>query len=169
MLTSTKKIALCGVLSALAISIMFILGLTGVGVYIGPVISSCILFPILSKFGPKTALLSYLVIAILCLILIPDKEQAIFFCCFGWYPVALVFIDRIKSRALRILIKFSVYSAIVAIMYGFLLRLLGIDPKFSEMKIINITFFSVGAICFIMLDFIYIKAILLWKRISKRI
>ena len=123
-----KRIALCGLLGALAIVIMFLFSMIGVGAYGGPFVASLVLIPIVDEYDAKTALVCYAAVAALGLLILPDRELAVFFMCYGWYPVAETFISCIDCKPLQLIIKLVIYAAILGTVYGIMAKLMG----FSE-------------------------------------
>ena len=105
--------AVCGLLSALALVIMLLFSVIGVGAYAGPFVASLVLIPIVDEFDVRTALISYAAIAVLGLLIMPDRELAVVFLCYGWYPVAETFISCIGSKGLQLLVKLIVYAAML--------------------------------------------------------
>ena len=164
MRSAAGKIAVCGVFAALAVVIMLFWGITGIGTFAGPFIASAVLVPILEEYGSAAALTVYAAIAILTLLISPDREMALFFLLFGWYPVGCRMIERLPGKLLRIAVQLAVYAAIITLLYGVLLRLLGIDPGFFEAaKWANRLMAVLGAACFLLLGRIYGKLALLWR------
>ena len=160
----SNKIALCSMMSAVSVVILFLSSLIGVGTYAGPLIASISILPVLDEFGIKTALTTFFAAAFIGIMILPDRELAVFYLLFGWYPAALTGILRIRSRFVRILIELAIYGAIIWLMYGVIVKLLGIDPGFIESaKWLNIGMAAAGALCFLLLAPLYTKFILIWR------
>lgn len=87
MKSSSKQIALCGLLAALGIVILLLAGWIGVGTYIGPMLAGLLLLPVQSKYSTKLALTLWAAMGLLSLFLVTDTEETlIFLAFFGWYP-----------------------------------------------------------------------------------
>ena len=127
-----KRMALCGIFSALAIVIMFLFSLIGVGAYGGPFVASLLLIPIVDEYDAKTALVCYAAVAALGLMVLPDRELAVFYLCYGWYPVAETFISLIDSKLAQILVKLVIYAAIIGTVYGIMAKLMGFSENVPE-------------------------------------
>lgn len=160
----SKTMAFSGVFCAMALVIMFFASLIGVGTYAGAITAAAALIPINEEFGSKTAVTAWAAISILAMILMPDRELALFFVCFGWYPMALRTLYKIKPRLLRIAVKLALYLILIGLMYGVLCSILGIDPELSEnTRIMNISLLIAGGFTFLLCDAAYSRLILLWQ------
>ena len=159
-----QTIAFSGIFCALALVIMFMTSLLGLFTYAGPIAAAVTLIPIREEFGVKTGITAWAAISILSMILLPDREMALFFVCFGWYPLALRPVHRIKPKLLRIAASLAIYLALVLLMYGVLCGVLGIDPELAEnTRILNIALLVTGALTFLLCDAAYCRMLLLWQ------
>ena len=82
----SRKVALCGVLCGLAVVVLLLGGLFSLAVYCAPLLAMAVLLPVLEEYGPGTAGAAYGAVAILALLLVPDREAALVYVFFGWYP-----------------------------------------------------------------------------------
>ena len=110
----SKQIALCGLLCALAVTMLLLGGILGIGMFAGPILAMAVLLPILEEYGAKTAAAAYGAAAILALLLVPDRETALVFAFFGWYPLLRPRLDRVHSCPVRLLVKLAVCNAVMA-------------------------------------------------------
>lgn len=118
------QIALGGIITALCIIMMFSVGLFPVLVYVFPMLSSLLIFILNYECGVKTALTSYAATSFLSLILSPDKESALIFASFfGYYPIINIYIDKIKSAAVRWAVRLGVFNAAMIASYLILIKL----------------------------------------------
>lgn len=160
----SKKMALCGVMSALAVVLMFINSLIYIGTFTGPALAMAALIPVLEEYGSKPTLISYICIAIICLVIMPDKEMALFFACMGWYPSAINKLSSIKPAVVSAIIKLAIFMAIMALMYGVLMRVLGIETdSFEGSRYLLYILLVVGAFAFLLFDVAYRRYMILWK------
>lgn len=151
-------------MSAASVVILFLSSLIGVGTYAGPLIASIAILPVLDEYGCKTALTAFFAAAFIGIMILPDRELAIFYLLFGWYPAALTIILKIRSRLFRIIIELAIYAGIIWLMYGVIIKLVGIDPGFIESaKWLNISMAVLGALCFLLLAPLYTKFLLIWR------
>jgi len=168
---NTRKTAVCGVLSAAAVVIMFFTSLIGVGIYVGPYMAAFSIVIIQAEYGNKAAFASYFVTALIGLLLIPDRELAIFYVFFGWYPILVPTLNKISSKIIRIILELIVYALIVFLMYGVVMNILGLntDLGFESMYILG-AIVIVGAFSFLLTGPVFTKASLVWKKkFSKKI
>ena len=86
--TESQKIALCGVLGALSVTLLLAGNLLQVGTYAAPMLAAFLLVPVLEEYGRKYALLLYAATSVLAVLLVPDKELALFYVLvLGYYPM----------------------------------------------------------------------------------
>lgn len=152
---STKAIALCAVMAALAALIMLTGGLIPVMTYCSPMLASLCLIPVLDAFGSGPSWAVWAVTGALSLLIGADKEAAFFWVFFGFYPIIRPFFNRIKSRPLRIALKACLFAALAAVMYGLTCFIFGIDEivsSFSASTVINIAFLAGIVICLLLYD-----------------
>ena len=123
----SRKIATCGVLCALAIVVMMLGSLIGVGTYAAPLIAIWLLLPVLGLFGRKAALTVFVAVALIGFMVLPDRELALIYCAFGWWPAAKPLIDRIPGKALRFLVKLVIYLALILLILYLVYSILGIQ------------------------------------------
>lgn len=120
-----KKIALCGVLSALSVVVLLVGNVLQIGTYAAPMLASFLLIPVLEDYGKKYALLLYAVVSLLSLFLVPDKELVLFYVLvLGYYPVLRVRLNNIRRGVLRWVAKFGCFNAAVVVMYALLIVVL---------------------------------------------
>lgn len=160
------KMAFCGLVVALAVVLMLSGGLIPIATYCSPMIAGVLLLPILLEYGKKAAWTAYAAVAIISLMLGIDKEAAFFFLFLGYYPIVKWELDRIKHKALRILLKLLVFTAAVVLMYttlGFLLHMDAIVAEFSEMgTALMLAFLALLDLCLMMYDRLLFPLVVLY-------
>ena len=131
------RIALCGMMGALSIVVMLMGSIIPVATFCAPLISSMLMMTVAIEFGVKTALLLYVAVALIALLMLPDREMAfIFMFLLGYYPMLKVYLEKLRPAPVRMLAKLAVFNAAVLSMYGMLLYLFPIQAlvdEFSEM------------------------------------
>ena len=128
-------IALCGVLAALAVALMFLGGTVAFAVIACPVLASLVLIPVYCECGWKWGLLWYAAVSALGLLLAPEKEAAILFVFFGYYPMLKKLFGRIRSRALKWIVKLLYVNLALCAAYGlmiFVFQLTAISAEFRN-------------------------------------
>lgn len=136
---NSKKIALTGMLCALAVAIMMMGGLIPLATYCCPALAGLMLIPIFVECGEKLSWCAFAAIAILSLMLCPDKEAALFFLFLGYYPIVRWRLEQIRSTALRIIAKLGVFNIAVGLTYLLLIFLFRMDriiQEYQEMGLI---------------------------------
>lgn len=129
----SRRMALCGVLAALAVVLLSLGGMIPFATFCCPILAMLCLIPVVEEFGTRTALVFYLAVALLGILLAPDKEVALLFAFLGYYPALRGKIDeRIKLQIPNYLAKLALFATAIAILYAGLLRLLGMEELAQE-------------------------------------
>lgn len=153
--TPAFRIAICGLLGALAVVLMTLGGIIPVAVYCGPMLAALLLVPLLELCSRKICFGWYAVVALLSLLLCPDKETALVFTFLGWYPVARERLDRLP-KVLRFIVKLLIFNAAIALMYAltiFVFRLEAVVTEFRSMGLwLLIGLLALGNVVFIIFD-----------------
>ncbi|MGN1000147.1 MAG: hypothetical protein ACI4PO_11400 [Faecousia sp.] len=148
-----KAVALGGVLAALAIVIMCMGGLIPVATFVCPMMCMLMLKIVLARCGSRMGWAWYAAVAILSLLLGPDKEAAAVFLFLGYYPIIKPWLD---GRKLHWLLKGLLFNCAILAMYWVLLRLLGMEEltaEFAELgTVMTVVMLVMGNITFFLLD-----------------
>ena len=151
--TNAKQIAMGGVFAALAIVIMCLGGLIPIATFVCPMICMLILHLIRKLCGNRIAWVWYGVVAILSVLLGPDKEAAAVFVFLGYYPTIKPKIDRIKPGWLW---KGIYFNAVILLLYQLLIYLFGMDQIATEYRelgaVLTVVLLLIGNLCFFLLD-----------------
>lgn len=151
--TPASVIALGGVLAALAVVIMAMGTLIPVATYVCPVLCCMLLQTVLILCGRRIAWAWYGAVAILCVLLAPDKEAAAVFLFIGYYPIVKPRLDRTR---LKWLWKGLLFNCLILLMYILLIRLFGMDEiaqEYREMgRIMTAVMLVLGNMVFFLLD-----------------
>ena len=111
---AAARMALCGVLAALAVALMFLGGTVPFASIACPVLASLVLIPVYCECGWKWGLLWYAAVAALAALLAPEKEAAVLFVFFGYYPMLRKLIGRLRVRAAAWVVKLVYVNAAIA-------------------------------------------------------
>ena len=153
MRTNSKAMAMGGVFAALAVVIMNLGGLIPVATYVCPALCIILLNVVLLRCGRRIAWAWYGAVAILSLILGPDKEAAAVFVFLGYYPIIKPQMDRLR---LSWLWKLLYFNATVLALYQILFRLFGMDQLAEEYRqlgtVLTCILLLAGNLCFFLLD-----------------
>lgn len=153
-----KDIALGGVLAALALVLMCLGTLIPAATFVCPMFCCLILQVLLRMTSRRIAWAWYGAVAILSVLLAPDKEAAATFVFLGYYPIIKPKMDRLP---LPWLWKAVLFNVVVGIMYLLLIHLFGMAQLASELKelglILGIILVVLGNVTFFMLDKVLAK------------
>lgn len=127
-------------MAALGTAIMLTSGLIPILTYCSPLAAGLLLIPILCEFGRGHAWMTWIVTAVLSLLLCPDKEAAFFYFFLGYYPIVKQGVDRVRSGVLRFLAKLALFAISLALMYGLLVFVLRLDALMEEMRTAGVLF-----------------------------
>jgi len=151
--TEARRIALGGMLAALAAVIMGMGGLIPVATYVVPMLCMFLLQFVLKSCGKRIAWAWYGAVAILGLLLCPDKEAAAVFAALGYYPVVKPRLDRMKFPWLW---KGLMFNGTVLLLYWLLLNLFGLTQVVQDFEEIGAVMTAVllvmGNVVFALID-----------------
>ena len=150
---SAKNIALGGLMAALAIIIMCLGGMIPFATFVCPMLCCLITKLVMTLCGKRIAWAWYGAVAILSVLMAPDKEAAAVFVFLGYYPIVKPWMDRQK---LRWLWKGLLFNSAILVMYWLLIHILGLNEIASEYEeagmIMTIVMLILGNVTFFMLD-----------------
>lgn len=121
---AASGVAFGGVMAALALVIMCLGTMIPLATYVCPMLCAVLLTVVLRFVGTRLAWAWFGAVAVLSVLLSPDKEAAAVFVFFGYYPIVKPWIDRRKASFLW---KLALFNASIFLMYTILIRLLGIE------------------------------------------
>ena len=105
-----KRMAFCGVMTAVGVVLLMLGGYLGIGTYAAPMVVGLLILPGGKRWGVKYQVLLWLAISLLALFLVSDLEESLMFLCFfGWYPIAQPALNRLPS-AVRWVAKFLAFN-----------------------------------------------------------
>lgn len=155
---SASRMALGGVLAALALCIMWLGGLLIVATYVSPMLCMLILQVVFQRCGKRTAWAWYAAVAILSLLLVSDQEAAWVFVFLGYYPIVK---PALETRPLPRLHKAVMFNASILVLYWLLLHVMGLQElsqEFSSMQTgLLILLLVMGNVTFFLTDFALTK------------
>lgn len=161
----SRKIALCGVLCGLAVVVLLLGGLFSLAVYCAPLLAMAVLLPVLEEYGPGTAGAAYGAVAILALLLVPDRETALVYVFFGWYPLLRPRIAALPSLPVRLVCRLGVCGLSMFLLYGVTIRLLGLTAVTEELGggWLTAALAAMGCAVFLLLDLALGRLTVLWR------
>ena len=153
---NSKKIALTGMMCALAVVIMMMGGLIPLATFCCPMLAGLMLVPIFVECGEKLTYGAYIAVAALSLMLSPDKESALLFAFLGYYPALRWRIEQLRSGMLRLILKLLIFNIAVITMYAlciFVFRLDQVLADYQEMgKLLLGVCLVLGNFCMLLYD-----------------
>ena len=166
----SRKVALCGVLCGLAVVVLLLGGLFSLAVYCAPLLAMAVLLPVLEEYGPGTAGAAYGAVAILALLLVPDRETALVYVFFGWYPLLRPRIAALPSLPVRLVCRLGVCGLSMFLLYGVTIRLLGLTAVTEELGggWLTAALAARGCAVFLLLDLALGRLTVLWRRKLRR-
>jgi hypothetical protein len=151
--TPSAIIAFGGMMAAVAMVIMNLVGLIPVATFVCPMLCMMILNVVIRFCGKRIGWAWYGAVAILSVLMAPDKEAAAIFVFLGYYPLVKPKLDAMKSG---MLLKFLFFNSVILLMYWLLINLFGLAQlaqEFSELGVIMTVFTLItGNLIFYMLD-----------------
>lgn len=150
---NARKIALGGMLAAVAVVIMCLGGLIPVATYICPALCCAIAHVVFLTCGKRIAWSWYVVVSLLSLLVGPDKEAAIVFSFLGYYPLIKSAVDKYRFS---ILIKTIFFNCSVLTAYWVIIHLIGMTQVAEEnatLGVLGVAILMVlGNVTFFLLD-----------------
>lgn len=157
-LNSAKQIALGGMLAALALVIFTLGGLIPIATFVCPMFAMLILQLICRLCGRRIGWAWYGCVALLALLLCPDKESAAVFACLGYYPIIKPKLDRLR---LPWLWKGLYFNAVILLLYQVLMYVFGMQDLAGEYAqlgtVLTVVLLLIGNVCFFLLDRVLTK------------
>ena len=166
----SREIALCGMLNALAVVLMNLGSLVPLATFCTPLLAMLVLLPVLEEHGPRMGWAAWVSVSILSLLLVTDRETALVYVFFGWYPMVRPKVAAIKSQVLRFGVKLLICNGLIFTLYGLVLRVMGLTSDLLEAtKVMNALLLVLGNIVFLLLDLVLIRMTHLWRaKLRKR-
>ena len=165
---AVKAVALGGMLAALAVVIMSLGGMIPLATFVLPVLCMVTEVVVLRWCGRKLAWVWFAAVAILSLLLCPDKEAAAVFVALGYYPIIKPSLDGFR---LRWLWKLLLFNGVILCLYWMLTHLFGMAELMQEFRELGqwgiVITLALGNATFFLLDLALKRIWLLTGRIQK--
>ena len=142
-------------MAALAIVIMCLGGLIPFATFVCPMLCCMITKLVLSMCGKRIAWAWYGAVAILSVLMAPDKEAAAVFVFLGYYPIVKPWMDK---QRLSWLWKGLLFNCAILLMYWLLIHILGLSEIANDYEeagtVMTIVMLLLGNVTFFMLDLV---------------
>ena len=145
-----RQMALGGMLTAVAVVIMSLGSIVPVNTYICPVLCILITRPLLERCGKTTGWCYYIAVAILSLLLAPDREAALVYAFLGYYPMIRPWFG--KFGGLQTIAKLVFFTLAGAASYGVLLTVMGAAAAMAEGWLLTAVTILMWDILFLLVD-----------------
>ena len=153
MRSKTYPVALGGMLAAAAVVLMSIGTILPVATYAAPVLCMLICRVVLKLCGSRMAWAWYGTVALLSLLLAPDKEAAAVFLVLGYYPILKPKMDSLKGKWLW---KALYFNGSILALYWVLMNIIGMQQLLSDFEGMGLAMTAVllvlGNVTFFLLD-----------------
>ena len=151
--TPAYAMALGGVLAALGVVIMSLGTIIPVATYVCPMVCMVLAQMVLKLCGKRVAWAWFGAVAILSLLLSPDKEAAAVFAALGCYPMVKPRLEKMKFPWLW---KGLLFNAVILSLYWLLIHLMGLDALAEEFAeagtVMTAVMLLLGNVIFFLLD-----------------
>ena len=166
----SREIALCGMLNALAVVLMNLGSLVPLATFCTPLLAMLVLLPVLEEYGPRMGWAAWVSVSILSLLLVTDRETALVYVFFGWYPMVRPKVAAIKSKVLRFGVKLLICNGLIFTLYGLVLRLMGLTADLLDStRLMNALLLILGNLVFLLTDLVLRRMTLVWTvKLRKR-
>ena len=129
--TPAALVAFGGVMAALALVIMNLIGMIPIATFVCPMLCMMILTLVVRFCGKRIGWAWYGAVAILSSLLAPDKEAAAIFVFLGYYPIVKPIFDKSKGGAF---FKLLLFNVMILLMYWLLIHLFGLSQIAQEYR-----------------------------------
>ena len=151
-----KRMALSGVLCALAAAVMLLGGLIPLATFCCPAIAAMLLLPVFVECGERMAWAAWAAVALISLIVCPDKEAALLFAFVGYYPILRWRLEQIRRPWLRRLAKAGAFNLPVVAMYALSIFVLRLEQLLRDARALglwlSLACLLAGNLCFALYD-----------------
>lgn len=151
MRSKTSKVALCGVIAALSVVVLFLTGVVPVATIALPAVAGCFLIAVVAETDVRSGVAVYAIVSVLAALLVPDREATLFYIVFfGYYPALYGTLSRIRNSVARWAAKLLVFNAAAVLEALLAVWLLGI-PLAEMLPFIPVLLLLMNAV-FILYD-----------------
>ena len=169
-----RRVALGGMMTALATVILLMGGVIPAATFAGPALAGLMLIPVLAECGRRWALGAWGAVSALSLTLCADKEAALLFAFLGWYPAVKWRLDARfpgrRSLPVKLLLWNLCAGAMAALIF-FVLRMDQIIAEYREMgRAMLVAFALLANVTLLLYDrLLGIAAVLYFKKLRPRL
>lgn len=123
----SSKTALGGVVSALSVTLMLMTAVIPFMTYALPLLAGALLILMVIEINKRWAFIVYVAVSLLAVLVVPDKEAAVFYIAFfGYYPIIKSPLEKHLPNVVEWIIKLLIFNAAAVAGYLFSTYVLGI-------------------------------------------
>lgn len=171
----SSKCALGGIIAALSLVLMISVAIIPFLTYALPAAAGLLIVIIVMEIDKKWAFGVYCTVAILGMLLVPDKEVAVMYLAFfGYYPILKAVTESRLPVAIGWIVKVATFVGTMAVSYFLMIKFMGVTiDEVDEMGIIAIPLLlGLGTFAFVIYDIALTKLITLyiakWRKYFRR-
>lgn len=131
---NARRIAISGMMVALATGILLMGGVIPAATFCGPALAGLLLVPVLAEGGRRYALGAWLAISALGLMLCADKEAALLFAFLGYYPAVKWPLEARLKPWPRLLAKLALWNASAGLMAALIFYVFRMEQVIAEYR-----------------------------------
>jgi len=170
----TRRVAVSGMMVALATAILLMGGVIPAATFVGPALAGLLLVPVLAEGGRRMALGAWLAISALSLMLCADKEAALLFAFLGWYPPMKWTLDAKLPGWKGLVVKLVLWNACagaLAAMIFYVFRMDQVIAEYREMsQVMLVAFIVLANVTLLLYDrLLNIMAVLYVKKLRPKL
>ncbi len=150
-------VSLCGIMSGLAVALMFCLGMIPGFEYVSPMVAGVLIWVIRERLGVRYGLVSFAAVGLLTMLFTANYEASMMFIfLLGYYPIVRQYIMKLKPAALRWAAKIALYAAAAVSCYFVLINLFGMGQLLEDIgefgQYGQWVLLGLGAVAFVLYD-----------------
>ena len=146
----SKEVALAGMLSALAVVILFLGSMIELLDLSAAALAALVVMVAVIELGNGKAVAVYLVTSLLSVLLFPKTASVVFAAFVGYYPVLKVYLDKIRWKAAQYAVKLVLFNLFLGMILWITEGLLGLGTEWGAL---GKPLFILGNVTFIFYDF----------------
>lgn len=150
-------VSLCGIMSGLAVAMMFCLGMIPGFEYVSPMVAGVLVWIVRERLGVRYGMACFAAVGLLTMLFTANYEASMMFIfLLGYYPIVRQYIMKQKAAVLRWGVKLALYAAAAVSCYFVLINLFGMDKLLEDMgefgQYGQWVLLGLGAAAFVMYD-----------------
>ncbi|MBR1821357.1 MAG: hypothetical protein IJ769_07015 [Clostridia bacterium] len=131
---NTRRVAVSGMMVALATAILLMGGVIPAATFVGPALAGLLVIPVFVEGGQRYALGAWAAISALSLMLCADKEAALLFAFLGWYPALKWRLDARLPGWRGVPVKLFIWNLCAGAMAALIFFVLRMDQIMAEYR-----------------------------------